>query len=104
MALELHYAIEDGDFAKAMHLLAQGVTPDEQDDFEQTALFYGVSSGSAEMVSALLAAGADPCHQDAAGWTPKMYALADSRKSIVSILDRHDWRPGPNAASNISSD
>ena len=75
----LHYAAADGDTAEVSRLLAEGATPNIQDDNGWTPAHFAAQASSFECMSALLAAGADPALEDSYGNTVLWRAVFASK-------------------------
>jgi len=79
-------AIENGDTAKALALLARGVEPDIQDDFGRSFLWHAVNRGRDDIVEALLDAGARPETGDGVSRNPLHVAARRGRLEIAARL------------------
>ncbi|MBK6740953.1 MAG: ankyrin repeat domain-containing protein [Haliea sp.] len=75
----LHYAAADGNAAEVSRLLAEGASPNVQDDNGWTPAHFAAQAGSLECMSALLAAGADPALADSYGNTVLWRAVFASK-------------------------
>ncbi|MBK6510722.1 MAG: ankyrin repeat domain-containing protein [Haliea sp.] len=75
----MHYAAADGNAAEVSRLLAEGASPNVQDDNGWTPAHFAAQAGSLECMSALLAAGADPALADSYGNTVLWRAVFASK-------------------------
>ena len=79
-------AVRRKDIESVKKYIAEGVDPNAQDDFGETALFMAAGSGWVKMTEALLAGGADPNTQEGYGKTALFNAVALDHKAVVAVL------------------
>ncbi|MCW2787314.1 MAG: hypothetical protein JWP74_3831 [Marmoricola sp.] len=84
----LHYAARDDDAAKVQALLADGESPDVQDEQGFTPLHLAAQEYSLSAATALLAAGAQVDVENAFGNTPLSVAVfgSNGRGGIIQLL------------------
>jgi uncharacterized protein len=74
-----HYAAADDNATEVHRLLAEGASPDAQDDNGWTPAHFAAQAGSFECMGALLGAGADPALADSYGNTVLWRAVFASK-------------------------
>lgn len=75
----LHYAAARGNATEVHRLLAEGASPNAQDDNGWTPAHFAAQAGSLECLNALLSAGADPALADSHGNTALWRAVFASK-------------------------
>jgi len=92
---ELHYAANEGDFAKVEALIAAGGSVTLADDNGWTPLHFAAQANSLPIAKVLLAAGAPVDPQDSHGNTPLFRAVFSSRGDgdLIILLRLHGADP-----------
>lgn len=92
---ELHYAANEGDFAKVEALIAAGSSVTLPDDNGWTPLHFAAQANSLSIAKVLLAAGASVDPPDSHGNTPLGRAVFSSRGDgdLITLLRLHGANP-----------
>jgi len=82
----LMHAVENGDTASAMQMIAKGANVNAQDQRGWTALMHASMKGQTNETRLLLAAGADPNLRDREGRTAFLWAAWNCRSEVAEVL------------------
>lgn len=82
-------AVNRGEVAKALQLLASGADPDSHDANNSTAVSIAANTGYLAIVKALVERHANVNTPDGGGWTPLMEATQNGHKDVAAYLIVH---------------